>query len=100
MSFQYTVQSGDTLSEIAERFEVSLKALEAANPQIKNPDVIFPGQVIFVPTSHHHHYVVQSGDTLSEIAERFGVSLKALEAANPQIKNPDVIFPGQHIRIP
>jgi len=45
-------------------------------------------------------YTVQKGDTLSEIAERFGVALKALEAANPQIKNPDLIFPGQHIHIP
>jgi spore coat assembly protein SafA len=45
-------------------------------------------------------YTVQKGDTLSEIAERFGVKLKDLEAANPQIKNPDLIFPGQHIHIP
>jgi|SRR6185436_15540741 len=99
MAFKYTVQKGDTLSEIAERFGVALKTLEAANPQIKNPDLIFPGQVIIVPTPQFE-YIVQKGDTLSEIAERFGVSLKALEAANPQIKNPDLIFPGQHIHIP
>jgi spore coat assembly protein SafA len=99
MSFKYTVQSGDTLSEIAERFGVSLTALEAANPQIKNPDLIFPGQVVLVPTPQFE-YIVQKGDTLSEIAQRFGVTLKALEAANPQIKNPDLIFPGQHIHIP
>ena len=34
------------------------------------------------------NYVVRPGDTLSGIAERFGVSLKALEAANPQIPTP------------
>jgi tyrosinase len=99
MAFKYTVQEGDTLSEIAERFGVKLKDLEAANPQIKNPDLIFPGQVIVIPTTQQE-YVVQKGDTLSGIAERFGVTLKALEAANPQIKNPDLIFPGQHIHIP
>jgi LysM repeat protein len=95
----YVVEPGDTLSGIAERFGVSLGALEAANPQITNPDLIFPGQVIRIPTNVVT-YVVQPGDTLSGIAERFGVSLGALEAANPQITNPDLILPGQVIRIP
>ncbi len=45
-------------------------------------------------------YIVQPGDTLSGIAEKFEVSLQALEAANPQIKDPNKIFPGQHITIP
>ena len=61
MSFPYTVQTGDTLSEIAERFGVSLNNLEAADPQIKNPDLIFPGQVIHIPTPHGHHYVCSAG---------------------------------------
>jgi LysM domain. len=37
---------------------------------------------------------------LSSIANRFGVSLIALEQANPQITNPSLIFPGQVITIP
>jgi nucleoid-associated protein YgaU len=45
-------------------------------------------------------YVVQPGDTLSAIARRFGVSLSALEAANPQIPDFNRIFPGQVINIP
>lgn len=45
-------------------------------------------------------YVVQPGDTLSGIARRFGVSLSALIRANPQIDDPDRIFPGQVINIP
>jgi spore coat assembly protein SafA len=45
-------------------------------------------------------YVVQQGDTLSGIAQKFGVSLSDLEAANPQITNPDLIVPGQLINIP
>jgi spore coat assembly protein SafA len=95
----HVVQPGDTLSGIAEQFGVSLGALEAANPQITNPDLIFPGQVIRIP-ANVVTYVVQPGDTLSGIAERFGVSLGALEAANPQITNPDLINPGQVIKIP
>jgi spore coat assembly protein SafA len=45
-------------------------------------------------------YVVQQGDTLSGIARRFGVSLSDLEKANPQITDPNRIFPGQVINIP
>lgn len=46
------------------------------------------------------YYTVQSGNNLSEIAYRFGVSLGALEAANPQVTNPNVIYPGQRLCIP
>ena len=97
------VQSGDTLTAIANRFGVSLASLEAANPQITNPNRIFPGQIITIPGSSPASgpaYVVQSGDTLTAIANRFGVSLASLEAANPQITNPNRIFPGQIITIP
>jgi len=45
-------------------------------------------------------YIVQQDDTLSEIAENLGVSLRALVSANPQIENIDLIFPGQGINIP
>jgi GH24 family phage-related lysozyme (muramidase) len=43
---------------------------------------------------------VRDGDTLSAIAERYGVSLDALLAANPQITDPDLIFAGQRISLP
>lgn len=45
-------------------------------------------------------YTVHRGDCLWSIARRHGVSLDALERANPQIANPDLILPGQHIVIP
>ena len=47
--FYYTVVPGDSLFTIANRFGVSLQALMAANPQITNPNLIFPGQVICIP---------------------------------------------------
>jgi LysM repeat protein len=96
----YVVVPGDTLSGIAGQFQITLGALEAANPQITDPDLIFPGQVVRIP-SDTVVYTVQPGDTLSGIAGQFfGVTLSALEAANPQITNPNVIVPGQVIRIP
>jgi spore coat assembly protein SafA len=45
-------------------------------------------------------YVIQPGDTLFFIAGRFGVTVEDILAANPQITNPDLIFPGQIIEIP
>jgi LysM repeat protein len=45
-------------------------------------------------------YTVQSGDTLSGIAARSGVSLSAIEAANPQIHNPNLIYVNQKVNVP
>jgi len=45
-------------------------------------------------------YSVRSGDTLWDIAKAHGVSLSSLIAANPQIRNPDLIFPGQTVHLP
>lgn len=44
-----TVRRGDCLSRIAQAHHVSLKALIAANPQIKNPALIFAGQTVHLP---------------------------------------------------
>lgn len=39
------------------------------------------------------------GDNLSRIAERHGETLAHLEALNPQIKNPNLIYAGERVRI-
>lgn len=46
------------------------------------------------------YYTVKKGDTLWGIAKQYGVALTALIAANPQIKNPNLIYPGNEVRIP
>lgn len=45
-------------------------------------------------------YTVRKGDTLWGIAKRYGVALTDLIAANPQIKNPNLIYPGNEVIIP
>ncbi|MEW5785790.1 MAG: LysM peptidoglycan-binding domain-containing protein [Bacillota bacterium] len=111
---RYTVQPGDTMFTIAQRFGVSLDALIAANPQISNPNLIFPGDVLCVPGAplpdcrvpascppgFQGRYTVQPGDTMFTIAQRFGVSLQALINANPQITNPNLIFPCDVLCVP
>lgn len=47
----HTVASGDTLWKIAVRYEVGLSEIKSANPQIKNYDLIYPGQIIQIPTT-------------------------------------------------
>lgn len=47
--FLYTVRRGDTMFRIAVRFGVSLEELIDANPQVADPNRIFPGQVLCVP---------------------------------------------------
>lgn len=48
----YTVRRGDTLGNIAAAYGVSLGSMISANPQIWNPSLIYPGQVINIPTSY------------------------------------------------
>lgn len=51
------------------------------------------------PTQDYISYVVQTGDTLSGIANRYGTAYPILAALN-DISNPDLIYPGQTIRLP
>ena len=46
---EYTVKSGDTLWLISLKYQVGLQEIIAANPQIKNPDLIYPGDKVYVP---------------------------------------------------
>lgn len=45
------------------------------------------------------YYTVKRGDTLWSIAQRFGVTLQSLISNNPQIKNPNLIYPGNQVKI-
>lgn len=110
-SSNYSVRAGDTLTSIAASHNVSLSALEGANPQISNPNVINIGETVHIPGGStgsqptppkpaSSNYVVRSGDTMSGIASSHGVSLAALEAANPQIANPNMISVGEKVHIP
>ena len=47
----YTVKAGDTLYLIGQRFELTVQQILRVNPQIRNPNVIYVGQVICIPTA-------------------------------------------------
>ena len=100
-----TVEWGDSLSEIAEDYGVSLTSLMEANG-ITNANSIFEGQELKVPgvsaplqPAGPVIVTVVSGDTLSEIASKYGVGLSVLMNENG-ITKADAIYIGQKIRIP
>src|SRR4051812_19983884 len=98
---EHLVRPGETLSGIAAERGVSLDALIRANPQIVNPNLIRPGQVLTLPSGggEARSYAVHDGDTLSKIGAQFGVSWQAIAEAN-HLADPDRIRIGQDLRIP
>ena len=98
-SSEHIVKSGETLSGIAAERGVSLSSLLAANPQIVNPNLIRPGQALNLPPREGaSSYTVKSGDTLSTIGAKLGVSWQAIAQAN-NLRDPNLISPNQELII-
>ncbi|MFN8377755.1 MAG: LysM peptidoglycan-binding domain-containing protein [Anaerolineae bacterium] len=121
----YTVQPGDYLAKIARQFNTTVSAIVAAN-NIANPNLIYPGQQLIIPTggttpppatsvpvtpppatsspatpppTGQTIHVVQYGETLSSIARKYGTTTTAIAQANG-IVNPNLIYVGQRLIIP
>ncbi|WP_286312027.1 GH25 family lysozyme [Romboutsia ilealis] len=95
----YTVENGDTLSEIAEKFNTTVEKLVELN-DIQNPNLIYVGQVLKISSNDNNSqekptitYRVKSGDTLSEIAKKFNTTVEKLVELN-NIQNPNLIYVG------
>ena len=96
---KYTVQAGDTLSQIAAKFDISLTDLLEANPE-QDPSLLSINDVLIIPAHDElKMYIVQHGDTLLGIALEFGVSLKELQAANTDL-DPTRLEIGNPILVP
>ncbi len=109
----HTVKKGETLGAIAGQYGVSLKGLANANG-LADPNRIVAGSVLLIPGRSgpapipaataakkpaDSSHTVQLGETLDQVARRYGVSATALAAANG-IVNPDFVRSGAVLRIP
>ena len=66
---------------------------------MKNPNNLVVGQAIVIP-GDFFNYTVQRGETLYSIAQDFGIPLRKLVEANPELTNPSSLYVGQRIIIP
>ena len=103
---EYVVQAGDNMGSIAERYDTTVAAILAANG-LSDPDFIYVGQKLIIPAGDGGSssgggpkvHVVQAGETLISIATKYGVTTQAIMNAN-NIRNPNLIHPGQKLQIP
>jgi LysM repeat protein len=113
----HVVQRGETLFRISQNYGTTVSAVLQVNPQIANPNLIYPGDLIIIPVlapipptgpgfpipptgdPGAGTYVILPGDTLSRIAARFGTTVQVLLQLNPQIVNPGILEAGRTLRI-
>ena len=80
---RYVVQNGDSLWNIANRYNTTVDAIMKANNLTSN--LLQVGQVLTIPsstTSSEIRYVVQNGDSLWKIANRYNTTVNAIKAKN------------------
>jgi N-acetylmuramoyl-L-alanine amidase len=103
----YTIRRGDTLSDIAARYHTTVARLVQVNNLPGNGNMIIAGSTLKVPgssgatsrtTTPRTHRVV-AGDTLSEIAHRYGVSMASVARAN-HLPSSRIVRLGAMLRIP
>jgi LysM repeat protein len=111
----YTVKKGETVSELAERFGTTTNRLLQLN-NISDPKLLVAGKRIAIPgrpssaasspisssgtagASKTSEYVVQSGESLSHIADRHNTSVDRLVALN-KLADPDFVVAGTRIKL-
>ena len=108
--FLYVIQRSDTMSGIVSRYLLSLTVVLTLNPQVADPSVIVTGQTLYLGRSPFVRldpcpdqpacslYVVVSGDSLAEIAARFGLTVEGIRDQNPGMARP--LSVGQVLELP
>ena len=93
----YVVKVGDTLSNIAYSYQVTMQAIQQIN-QLPNPNKLLVGQAIIIPIPGTYH-TVSSGETLSSIAQTYGISVDSMIKAN-RIIDENKLSVGNRLYVP
>ncbi|GMG97419.1 LysM peptidoglycan-binding domain-containing protein [Tepidimicrobium xylanilyticum] len=107
-SFAYIIRPGDTLFQLANRFNTTVDAITRINPGI-DPNRLQIGQSICIPGAttppppgtcpNGFFHVIRAGDTYFRLSQQYGVSVDAIIRANPGV-DPNRLQIGQRICIP
>ena len=103
----HVVAAGDTLADIAAHFGTTVAALVETN-QLSDPDLLRVGQELTLPVAGNNNatpsaasaeaHIVVAGETLAEIAARYGIAPETLAALNG-ITDPSLIYVGTTLRL-
>lgn len=100
------IRAGESLTVVAKRLGVPLPELITMNPQFsangRDISLVYPGEEIIIKADSPRQTVtehVDAGETLNQLAEKYGVSLDSIRALNPQIVNPHLILAGSDLLI-
>ncbi len=105
----HQVKQGETLSEIANQYNVSVDSLVQLN-SLSNPDLIISGETLTITNdslgnspaaggTDIRQHVVIPGETLYQIAQQYGMTVESLAQIN-NLANPNVILPGTALKVP
>lgn len=95
----YVVRKGETLSAIASRHGTTVSALVKLN-NLSDANFIVAGQRLRIGRAQGSRtHVVKAGETLSQIASRYGTTVSALARVN-RLKDPNLIVAGARLKVP
>lgn len=111
---EHRVQAGETLSQIAAEYGVTLAALLQAN-RIADPNAVYVGQILIIPgdsggssvaskqigppRNGFFYYTVQPGDTMSGIARNLNTTILAIQTYN-NLPDAETVYNNMQLKIP
>jgi murein DD-endopeptidase MepM/ murein hydrolase activator NlpD len=99
---KYRVQAGDTVSGIAEKFEIRPETIMWANAQLEDdPDLLSIGETLVILPVNGIYHTIGKGDTLESIARKHSIDVNAIMNLDANQLNPeDGLTVGQWIIVP
>lgn len=96
----YVVRRGDTVQSIARRFDLTMLGLVSANPGLQSLDRLEVGSTLYIPTEQPGLLLrLKQGESIQDLAQRFGLSVVAVAKANG-LGSPTDVQPGDLILLP